>query len=508
MRRKGLVLLIPLLIGALASLYVSCDLGDSSQDNILTIAVRADVTGIYPNPPTQPEAFTIDVNSNVFEGLVRFGKNMNPEPAVAESWENRDDTTWIFHLRKRMRFSNGDYVHAEDVVASLQTALNRPFSTASFLQHIQSVRALSPDVVEIKTHYPYPILLSQLTVGFIMPKKFLQRNNIPPIGTGPYKVKRWVVGKQLDLERNRYYHGEPSTFSQIRFVIEPSGPKRIKALIEKKAQIADDVPLEEVDRLKRNKEIKIINRPGTRVLFLTFRMDRHPFSDIRLRQAVELGIDREELIRRALFGKAAVASQLVPPQVAGYNPEIAIPKTDRNRARQLIKEAGYTDGFSIRLDGTKDRYVNDVQILNEVARQLESIGIKVSVNPMPKTEFFQFIAAGKSDFNLVGFSCDTLYASLALDTMMRSPRPGTRYSQNYQGLADPVLDQLIDQAWQEPSIKNRTAIYARALKRISEIHTIVPLEIQPETVALSHEIDWEPPITFALRVYDAKFAKD
>jgi peptide/nickel transport system substrate-binding protein len=498
-----------LLFIAIASyLYVSCDLGNSSQDNILTIAVRADVTGIYPNPPTQPEAFTIDVNSNVFEGLVRFGKNMNPEPAVAESWENRDDNTWIFHLRKKIRFSNGEYVKADDVVASIETALNRPFTTASFLQHIRSVRALAADTVEIKTHYPYPILLSQLTVGFIMPKKVLQGTNIPPIGTGPYKVKRWVVGKQLELERNRYYHGDAPTFNQIRFVVEPSGAKRIKALLERKAQMADYIPLEEVDRLKRVQQIKIINRPGTRVLFLTFRMDRPPFNDIRLREAVELGIDREELIRRALFGKAAVASQLVPPQVAGYNPEITIPKTDRNRARQLIQEAGYTDGFSIRLDGTKDRYVNDVQILNEIASQLESIGIKVSLNPMPKTEFFPFLAAGKSDFTLVGFSCDTLYASLALDTMMRSPRPGTRYSQNFQGLADPVLDQLIDQAWHEPSLKNRTAIYAQAIKRISEIHAIVPLEIQPETIALSHEIDWEPPITFALRVYDAKFARD
>ena len=151
---------------------------------------------------------------------------------------------------------------------------------------------------------------------------------------------------------------------------------------------------------------------------------------------------------------------------------------------------------------------NDVQILNEVARQLASIGIKVSVNPMPKTEFFPYIAAGKSDFNLVGFSCDTLYASLALDTMMRSPRPGTRFSQNYQGLANPILDQLIDQASHEPLLKNRTAIYAKAIKRISEIHAIVPLEIQPETIALWHEIDWEPPITFALRIYDAKFVKD
>ncbi len=429
---------------------------------------------------------------------------MNPEAAIAESWENLDDYTWSFHLRKGMRFSDGTPVRAEDVVSSLETALKRPFVTAGFLLPIQSLHTVGSDRVEIRTHYPFPMLLSHLPIGFILPKDALQKNPIPAVGTGPYSIERWDRGSQLILIKNRYFRGPAPAFSRVRFVIEPDANKRIEALLSGKAQIADNIPLEQIDRLQSNRKIKLVSRAGTRVLFLTFRMDRPPFSDIRLRKAIELTIDREELVRRALHGKAEVASQLVPPQVAGYNPEITVPKVDRAQAKRLLAEAGFPDGISIRLDGTKDRYVNDVQIMDEVARQLASVGIRVTVNAMPKTEYFPFIAENKSDFTLVGFSCETLSASLALDILMRSPHPDKRINQNYQGLSDPELDRTIDLAWREPNLKTRNMYYGIALKRIAEIRAIVPLEIQPETIAISRKINWEPPLTFALRIYDAK----
>ena len=351
------------LILLLSSITLHCDRGtNSSPDEVLTVVTRADVIGIFPNPPIQAESFTLDLNSNVFEGLVRFGSDMNPEAAIAESWENLDDYTWSFHLRKGMRFSDGTPVRAEDVVSSLETALKRPFVTAGFLLPIQSLHTVGSDRVEIRTHYPFPMLLSHLPIGFILPKDALQKNPIPAVGTGPYSIERWDRGSQLILTKNRYFRGPVPAFSRVRFVIEPDANKRIEALLSGKAQIADNIPLEQIDRLQSNRKIKLVSRAGTRVLFLTFRMDRPPFSDIRLRKAIELTIDREELVRRALHGKAEVASQLVPPQVAGYNPEITVPKVDRAQAKRLLAEAGFPDGISIRLDGTKDRYVNDVQI--------------------------------------------------------------------------------------------------------------------------------------------------
>ncbi|HSE43234.1 MAG TPA: ABC transporter substrate-binding protein [Acidobacteriota bacterium] len=488
----------------LISLLLRCDHGAlSSPDEVLTIAVRADVTGIFPNSPVQAEAFTLHLNSNVFEGLVRFDKNMNPEGAIAESWENLDDYTWSFHLRKGIRFSNGEPVRAEDVVSSIQATLKRPFVTAGFLLPIRSVEAVGSDRVEITTNYPDPLLLSNLAIGFILPKSALAKNPIEAIGTGPYMVERWIPGSELILVQNRNYWGPAPAFRRVRFLVESDANKRIKELLDGKVQIADNIPLEQLSRLQSNRSLYVISRPGTRVVFLTFRMNRPPFSNIKLRHAIELAIDREELIRNALHGRAEVASQLVPTQVAGYNPEIKVPQIDREQAKKLLAEAGYPNGLSIRLDGTKDRYVNDVQIMNEVARQLGLIGINVTVNAMPKKEFFPFLAAGKSDFTLVGFSCETLNASLALDMIMRSPHPDKKINQNYQGLSDPELDRLIDLAWREPSLKTRTEYYAQALKRIADIRAIVPLEVQPETIAMSNKVIWEPPITFGLRMYDA-----
>jgi peptide/nickel transport system substrate-binding protein len=492
------------LIVILLSIFLSCDRGAvSGLDEILRIAVRADVTGIFPNPPIQAESFTMDLNSNVFEGLVRFGKNQIPEAAIADSWENLDDYTWSFHLRKGIRFSNGEPVRAEDVVHSLETILKRPFITAVFLQPIQSIHAVGTDRIEIRTHYPFPVLLSHLPVGFVVPKDALQKNPVPAIGTGPYTVERWVPGSELILIRNRYFYGPAPAFRKVHFIVEPDANKRIEALVSGKVQIADNIPLEQIDHFQSNDKIRIVSRPGTRVIFLAFRMDRPPFSDIRLRKAVELAIDREELVRRVLHGKAEIASQLVPPQVAGYNPEITVPRTDRAQAKQLLSQAGYPDGISIRLDGTKDRYVNDVQIMEEIARQLGTIGIKLTVNPMAKATFFPFVSGGRSDFTLLGFSCETLYASLALDTIMRSPAPG-KPNQNYQGLSDPELDRIIDLAWREPDLKTRSMYHGQALKRIAEITAIVPLEIQPETIAISRKINWEPSLNSGLRIYDAK----
>src|SRR5262249_46565781 len=149
--------------------------GAKDSGETLTLAVRADITGIFPNSPIQNESYTLDVNSNIFEGLVRLDRNLNAEPAVAERWENPDEKTFLFSLDKARRFSNGDPVRAADVAASLTAALQRPFVTRDTLQAIESVRAVGEDRVEIKTRFPYPVLLAHLPRGFILPAKALEQ---------------------------------------------------------------------------------------------------------------------------------------------------------------------------------------------------------------------------------------------------------------------------------------------------------------------------------------------
>lgn len=476
----------------------------------LTLAVQADITGVFPNPPVETESHTFDVNSNMFEGLVRFDANLTPEPALAERWENPDEMTWVFHLRPRLRFSDGSPVAASDVVASLDAAREKGWPTGVFLQAVASVAARDPQTVEIRTRGPYPILLSKLQYGFVLPARAVVRIPVPPIGTGPYRFVRWKPGRELDLERNPFSREAAAAYDSLRFVVVPDARDRIGRVRSGRADVADNVPPEVAASLQNDPQVRLRSAPGLRVIFLAFRMDRKPFSDRRVREAFDLAIDRRELIRRALGGKALPANELVTPLVAGYSPSVAIPPTDRVRAKRLLAEAGFSAGLSVRLDGPNNRYAGDAAMLREVVRQLAVVGVRVRPNPRPKGEFFRLVESGRSSFYLLGWACETRDAGDALDALVHSRTETGLGSANDQGLSDTALDALIDRANSSPAMSLRNEALSLAVARVSELHAIIPLEIQTEAIAISPKLRWEPPINFGLRLLtkDRVFAKE
>ena len=499
-RRAGAAAFSALLGAALAA---GCGRSPrSSKDETLTLAVRSDVTGIFPNAPIINESFTLDVNANVFEGLVRLDRNLNAEPAIAERWENPDERTFVFSLKKGLRFSDGSPVTSKDVVASLNAALERPFVTRDTLQAIESVEAMGPDRVRIRTRSAYPVLLAHLPRGFVLPAAALAQKPVPPIGTGPYRIESHTPGRELVLARSPTFRGPAPAFARVRFLVRPGDKERVDALLSGEAQLADSVPLDAIDRLTKTPGVRVLSRPGLRVLFLAFWMPNGPFADARVREAVDLALDREELIRRVFGGRSVPASQLVPPAVAGFDPAIPLTRPDRAKARRLLAEAGFAKGLAVRLDGPNNRYVNDAEILKEVARQLADVGISVTPNAMPKADYFALLAAHRSRFYLLGWACETGEAGDALDALVHSPSHGLLGSQNYQGLADPELDRLIDESNRSALPSGRVALLAQALQRVAALRPVVPIEIQTESIALSSGLRWDAPLSLALRVYD------
>lgn len=471
-----------------------------SPGETLTVAVEADITGIFPNPPITNESNTLDVNENVFEGLFRFDRNLVPEPALAARWENPDAVSWVFHLKPGVRFSNGDPVTARDVAASLLAARAKHWCNSGALPAIDSVEATGDLTVRIHTRAPNPNLPARLVYGYTLPAAAIDRTPVPAIGTGPYVFGPWVPGKDLFLVRNPRFRGPAALFERVRIEVVSDAGERVARILDGRAQVATPLPLEEIDRLKAAPGLRVIVAPGLRVVFLGFRLAEAPFSDPRVREAVDLALDREELIRRVLYGKALVASELVTPTVFGYNTSLALPRPDRERARRLLREAGYPFGLDARLDGPNNRYVKDDAILREVARQLAEIGIRVKVNALPKAEWFALLSAGHSQFYLFGWSCETRDAGDALDALMHSPTPEGKGVNNYGGVADAELDRLIDDADKPSDALSRSQLFGRALARVAELHAIAPLEIQPETMAIRNGVRWDPPLDFGLRL--------
>ncbi len=469
------------------------------DEQTLTLAVRADVTGFFPNPPIVSEASTIDINRSLFDGLVELGPQLRLQAGLAQRWESPDERTFVFDLRPGLLFSDGRPVTAEDAAASLTAALRRGWVTRDNLHDIETARALGPLRLEIRTHGPAPALLSRLSQGFVLPAASLEQDPVPAVGTGPYRLVGWQPGREFRFERNPFYRGPAPAFARVRYTVVPDDHERVAAVLEGRALAADHVPPGELEHLAGRSDVRLVTRPSLRVLFLGLRPDRRPFGDPRVREAIDLALDRRALVARVLAGHGEPASQIVPAAVVGHDPELHATSPDRDRARALLRAAGLPPGSELRLDGPNNRYVGDAELLAEVARQLAEVGLRVRVQALDKARFFQLIESGRSDFYLLGWMCESGSAADVLGSLLHSRVEGGLGAYNTLGLADAELDRLVEAAEASTLPNQRALLLRRAVRRAHELRVTLPLVQPHQSVLLSQRLAWDPPTQLFLR---------
>jgi peptide/nickel transport system substrate-binding protein len=474
----------------------------AASPGTLRIALRADVTGFFPRPLVN-EAFTLQVNRSVYESLVRFDRELRLQPGLAQSWSSPDDRTYRFRIRPGVRFSDGRPLTAADVVASLE-ANRRGWVTRDYLQAVESVRSTGELQVEIRTRFAYLALLTRLPWGPVVPRGEVDRQAAWAPGTGPYRVERWDPGRGYVFARNPHFDRPAPAFERVVHDVVPDDAERMARVERGEADIADHVPLDQVDRLSRNPALRVVSGTGLRVLFLVLRADRPPFSDPRVREAIDLGLDRVELVRRALDGRAETATQLVPPSIVGHDPSLHLPSPDPGRARALLAAAGHSHGLEVRLDGPGNRYVGGVAILHELARQLGEIGVRATVNAVDKREFFPLIETGRSDLHLLGYACESGDAGDVLGALLHSATGGALGSLNSLGLSDRLLDERIEAADRARTDAERARRLRLAMDRAAELRSALPLVVQTEAVVLSRRLAWDPPLNMAIRPEDIR----
>jgi peptide/nickel transport system substrate-binding protein len=457
----------------------------------LVLAVRADTTGIFPNPPIVNEAFTTQVNWNVFEGLVRLDRDLYLRPALAESWTTApDEAAYTFVLKKQLRYSDGRPVTAQDVVTSLLRGREGVYRDS--LHSIETARALSDVTVEIRLREAYVALLSRLPWGLVLPDDAWRRSPVPAVATGAYSIAEWRKGERLWLAANPHYRDAPVAFPRVEYRVIPDDDERVTAVISGEADAAEYLPLRRAAELSGRRGVRPLVRDGLRVMFLALRPHGRPFEDVRVREAVNLALDRKELLRRALAGFGVPATQLVPPAVSGFDPSIEQPETDLVRAKALLEKAGCPEGIDIELFGTNNRYVNDVEVLHEVSRQLAAVGVRAKVNALDKAVFFPLCSAGRTRLHLIGWSSESGDAGDALDALAHSKQESGLGSENDVDLADAELDRLIESANAAVVAEERLTRLQKAMRRLCALHIYLPLYVQPETAIVSTRIVWDP----------------
>jgi len=413
----------------------------------------------------------------IYETLVLRAPDASLAPALALSWRMlpEDPSVWEFKLRPGVKFHDGSPLTAEDVVFSLERASGQFSQTRSVLASVDSMRAVDALTVHIRTKGPNAIFPQNLGHIFIMSLPWSRANNAETTqdmsnktengvtraanGTGAYKLVSREEEAKTVLRANPDYWGKdqfPMDVTEIVYLPIRSAATRMAALLSGEIDFVLGVPAQDVARLKRDAKLRLNEGPENRAIMLSLNVGaqelqssnvkgKNPLADLRVRQAMELAIDRDTLQRTVMRGLSIPTGQLAPPFTHGYDEALAkgYPKPDLARAKQLLAEAGYPEGFSIALDCPNDRYVNDEAICTAVAGFLGRIGVKVNVTARPMALHSVLVGRAESDFYLFGWAPTTFDSNFIFDYLVHTRGKNGRGALNATGYSNAQLDAKI-----------------------------------------------------------------
>ena len=345
------------------------------------LVVAVDTPPRTMNPHGSDADANLSVMANFFDGLLQLSGG-EFKPALAERYEHPDLLTWKFFLRKGVTFHNGNAFDAKDVKFSFERLSDPEVSEFTNTgKSIDTIEIIDDYTVVIKTKEPIPWFANNLHQIFIMDKESTEARDPgevgqKPIGTGAYKLVEWVKGSYLRLEANEnYWEGAPPIKTvEVNPITESS--TRFAALVSGKVDLVTGVPVELYDKVAANPKLETINRPARRAIFLALgNAPGAPAADIRVRKAIYMAIDEDEIVEKVMRGQATPTAQVPDPATIGYNPDLQRYPFDPAKAKALLKEAGYENGFEITLAAPNDRYVQDAQIAEAVAKYLAKVGI-------------------------------------------------------------------------------------------------------------------------------------
>lgn len=436
----------------------------------LKVAVEADMTGFDPH--LEQTYASLIIFEQVYEGLVRYNYKMEVEPCLAESWEIPDPKTYIFHLRKGVKFHNGRELVAEDVKYSLERIKNPDFGSpyAGWLVAIESIETPDAGTVILRLSRPDAPLLASLAWKFmaVIPKEVVEEHGGKldgvMVGTGPFKFVEWQPKTHIKLQKNPDYwmKGRPY-LDAITFVPIEDATARTTALKTGTVDFSDAIAPQDVAGFQSIKDITVASHIATGYNFLAMNNAKPPFNDKRVRQAVAWAVDRQMYVDTVLFGHGVIIDGGPIPESSWAYADLHIyTKPDLEKAKALLKEAGYPDGLKITIK-TPSEYADLMGAAQTAQANLKEIGIQAEVIPL---EFGVFLeeAIMKGDFEMIALG----FADFNEPNDFVYPQFHTGEMYNMISYSNPEVDSLLDKAREVQDRAERAKLYAQAQKIIAE----------------------------------------
>ena len=439
------------------------DAGASTGKDTLVIAQGADAKSLDPHASNDNPSSRIRVQ--IYDRLMDLDDNGVPQPMLAESWERPDDKTIIFHLRKGVKFHNGDEMKASDVKFSLERALASP-EVSHILTGINGVEVLDDYTVKVTTEKPMAAILNNLahtTIAILSEKatkeagdKFGQN----PVGSGPYKFVSWQSGDRVTLEAfPEYWQGEAPVKNVVfRNIVEETN--RTIGLETGELDIIYDIQGMDKNKLKDDDRFVVIEGPQVSMTYLGFNMKKAPYDNPKVREAISYAIDQKPIIDTVFLGAGEAANSIIGPNVWGYY-DVEKYTQDIEKAKALLAEAGFPDGFKAKI------WVNDNPVRRDTAvilqDQLKQIGIDLAIETVEWGAFLDGTARGDHEMFLLGWGTVTRDPDYGMYELISTSTMGAAGNRSFY--SNPTVDKLLEEGRTELDPEKRKAIY----KEIQEI---------------------------------------
>ena len=456
--------------------------------NTLTWAQGADVTSLDPHQGKETPA--VQVNTQIFDTLVTVDPETNEVvPQIAESWEQTDDQTYVFKIREGIKFHDGSDLTAEDVKFSLDRARNSA-AVSYIVNFIEEVTVDDDHTVTVKTTAPYAPTLRNLAIPFaaIVPKAVVEADENAfiqnPVGSGPYKFVEWNHGDHVTLKAfDDYYAGKPETENLIMKVI-PETSQRTIALETGEVDLAYDLAVNDIPKVNSDDKLTVYEIPSLTCWYVSMNMNKKPFDNLKVREAMSMAIDRQTIIDTINAGSGQTADAIIAPAVFGYY-STGVKEYNPTKAKELLAEAGYPNGFSTTL------WVNDNQSRIEMCQAMQAMLLEVGVQcNLEVLEFGSFISrttAGDHDLAYFGWTTSSGDADYSYYSLEHSTQQGAAGNRSF--LADPDVDKLIEEARSNTNEEERKELYKELAIKLDEINNNIPVYYSSINVGANKKVE-------------------
>lgn len=478
------------------------------MESKLVIAQGTDASTM--DPYAHSETTTANILLQVYDSLVRRDSEMNIQPHLAVSWEQVNDKEVIFNLRNDVYFHHGEKLTAEDVKFSIERMVDpenvEKFPPAGRFNSMVSVDILDEYTVKVNLHRPDPNLLAQLAGLMIISKSYFEKVGeaefaVSPSGTGPFKMKKWARedGKVYLKRFDDYFLGK-ADMELLEFHAVPHGEDRVAGIKNLDYDVAANFPPLHKAEVEQVDGVTVVGTPSVGVIYIGINTNHEILSNKLLRHAISHGINIEKVIEEELLGNGYPLAGPVYPQAFGVDKNVKPIEYDPEKARELLKEAGYENGVTVKLEVPDGRFTQDKEICFNIQKQLKEVGIDLVVEVRPWDDFIgrfrnhkydQMYYVGWGNFT---FDPDEVYRNAFIHPSGWNP---THFSHERMAEAAIEASETLDQ-------ERRKELYSETLAIFREELPWIPLFQQYDLYGLNEEWEFKPRMDEFIYAFDIK----